>query len=53
LSHQLLLEQILKGERPEPVGLALAGLATCVIAAGVVGVTVWRYDRQRVLFGSG
>jgi sodium transport system permease protein len=53
LSHQLLLEQLLKGETLAILDLSLATAASLALTVAVIGVTVWRYDRQRVLFGAG
>jgi sodium transport system permease protein len=51
LGHDLLVNQILKGEGIAPVDLALSIAASAVVGLVLTWATVRRYERERAIFG--
>lgn len=53
LSQQVLGAKLLRGERIEAVDYLLAGGSTLALTAVCLGVTVWLFSRESMLFGKG
>jgi sodium transport system permease protein len=51
LGHDLLVNQVLKGEAVSPLNLALTTGVSLALGAALTLATIRRYDRERVLFG--
>ena len=49
--QEILIHQILKDEALKLGDVAIASASALLLAAVLAAITIWRYDRQRVLFG--
>ena len=53
LSQQVLGAKLLRGERIDAVDYLLAGGSTTLLTAACLGLTIWLFSRERMLFGKG